>query len=366
LDESRNLETEIHRLIALAGPMPVAQYMDLCLYHPRLGYYTTHDPLGRGGDFTTAPEISQMFGELVGLWAAAVWRQMGAPENVRLIELGPGRGTLMADALRALQVVPAFRAAIVLHLVEISPALRQRQREMLQDPAVPVRWHTTLQEVPAGPAIIIANEFFDALPVHQAVKQADGWHERVVAVNAAGNFEFALAADRIPHIEPLLPTQVREAPVGAIYEWRNDATALELGRRAVQGPGAALVIDYGHTASAPGDTFQAVRQHAYADPLTELGLVDLTAHVDFQALAQAAESIGAAVHGPIEQGELLRRLGIDARAAALKAKATRPISAEIDVALARLTGGGRKGMGALFKALALTHPRLGPPPGFEV
>lgn len=360
-----SLEAELRRAIDIAGPMPVAQFMERCLFHPQHGYYLTRDPLGHSGDFITAPEISQMFGELIGIWAAAVWRQIGTPETVHLIELGPGRGTLMADALRAGHTVPDFGAAIVVHLVEISPALQERQRETLAAAAVPVHWHTTLQDVPAGPAIVIANEFFDALPVHQAVKQADGWHERVVTVNAAGNFAFALAADTVPNFDQVLPKQVREAPVGAIYEWRSDAVAFELGRRIAQGEGAALVIDYGHAMSALGDTLQAVREHDYADPLTAPGHVDLTAHVDFQALAQAAESIGAVPCGPVEQGEFLRRLGIESRAAALKANAARETAAEIEVALARLTGGGRKGMGVLFKALGLAHPRLGPLPGFE-
>ena len=174
MDDTVPLDAEIRRLISIAGPMPVAQYMSLCLTHPAHGYYTTRDPFGRAGDFTTAPEISQMFGELIGLWAAAVWRQMGSPENVRLVELGPGRGTMMLDMLRAAQVVPAFRAAIVGNLVEISPALQRRQRQTLEGLDVPLLWHASIHEVPEGPMILLANEFFDALPVHQAVKQDDG------------------------------------------------------------------------------------------------------------------------------------------------------------------------------------------------
>jgi len=365
MDEAHHLEAEIRRLIGLAGPMPVAEYMELCLFHPEHGYYLTRDPLGRSGDFTTAPEISQMFGELIGLWAADVWRQMGAPASVHLIELGPGRGTLMADAIRALKVAPDFRAAIEVHLVEISPALRQLQQEKLGPVVAPIHWHQALQDAPIDPAIIIANEFFDALPVHQAVKQPDGWHERLITIDAAGHFAYVAAADTIPHFEPVLPSQVREAPIGAIYEWRSDVTALELGRRIVQGGGAALVIDYGHATSATGDTFQAVRQHAYADPLVAPGLTDLTAHVDFQALADSAESMGAVAHGPVEQGEFLRRLGIESRAAALKVNAKREVAAEIEVAVARLTGGGRKGMGVLFKVLGLAHPKLGSLQGFN-
>ena len=183
-DEFSPLEREIRRLIGVAGPMPIAQYMRLCLTHPQHGYYINRDPLGAGGDFVTSPEISQMFGELIGLWMAAVWRQMGGPEDIRIIELGPGRGTLMHDALRAAKVVDGFRSAIVVHLVEISPALQQIQERRLADLDVPVLWHTTLDEVPAGASIVIANEFVDALPVHQAVKQDDGWHERAVGYRA--------------------------------------------------------------------------------------------------------------------------------------------------------------------------------------
>ena len=186
-DDDAPLESEIRRLIAVAGPMPVADYMRLCLSHPQHGYYINRDPLGARGDFITAPEISQMFGELIGMWLAAVWQQMGAPENVRLIELGPGRGTLMLDALRAARVVKGFREAIVLHLVEISPALQKLQQQRLEALDVPALWHATLEDVPGGPSLIIANEFIDALPVHQAVKQADGWHERVVEIGADGN-----------------------------------------------------------------------------------------------------------------------------------------------------------------------------------
>ena len=168
--EPTALESEIRRRIAVAGPMPVADYMRLCLTHPKHGYYINRDPLGSDGDFITAPEISQMFGELIGLWLAAVWRQMGAPENIRLIELGPGRGTLMLDALRAARVVKGFREAIVLHLVEISPALQKLQQQRLEALDAPALWHATLDDVPGGPSLIIANEFIDALPVHQAVK----------------------------------------------------------------------------------------------------------------------------------------------------------------------------------------------------
>jgi SAM-dependent MidA family methyltransferase len=363
-DDLPPLEAEIRRLISVAGPMPISQYMAACLTHPQHGYYMTRDPLGAAGDFITAPEISQMFGELIGLWAAAVWRQVGAPENIHLIELGPGRGTMMMDALRAAQVIPAFRRAIVAHLVEVSPALQQMQRQTLGQIDVPAQWHSALHKVPDGPAIILANEFFDALPVHQAVKQNDGWHERVVVIDADGNLALGLGSDPLPHFEPVVPEKLREAPVDSIYEWRADSVALEIGRRTRAG-GAALVIDYGHVHSDVGDTVQAVGGHSFADPLLAPGLVDLTAHVDFQSVAQAVESMGARVFGPVEQGAFLRRLGIETRAATLKTNAPAEKAGEIDAAVDRLTGSGARKMGVLFKVMAAADPKLGTLPGFE-
>jgi NADH dehydrogenase [ubiquinone] 1 alpha subcomplex assembly factor 7 len=364
-DERSPLEREIRRRIGVAGTMTVAEYMRLCLAHPAHGYYVGHDPLGAEGDFITAPEISQMFGELVGLWMAAVWQQMGAPENVRVIELGPGRGTLMFDALRAAKVVRGFRAAIVLHLVEISPALQKLQQTRLEELDVPTLWHTTLEEVPGGPGIIVANEFIDALPVHQAVKQADGWHERVVEIDGGGNLAFGLARDTLPHFEAALPRALRGCAAGSIFEWRPDNTALEIGRRVRGNGGAALILDYGHVQYALGDTLQAVAGHAYTDPLRAPGEADLTAHVDFEAQAQSAESIGGRIHGPVLQRDLLLALGIEQRAEALKAGASRDKALEIDRACARLTATGATGMGELFKALAIADPKLGPLPGFE-
>src|ERR1700691_2345641 len=244
-DERAPLESEIRRLIGIAGPMPIAEYMRLCLTHPQHGYYINRDPLGAGGDFVTSPEVSQMFGELVGLWMAAVWRQMGAPENVRIVELGPGRGTLMADAVRAAKTVKNFHAAIVLHLVEISPKLQEEQEKRLDGVGVPILWHAALADVPGGPGFIVANEFIDALPVHQAVRHADGWHERVVEVASNGHLVIGAARHPLTHFEAPLPRALRQSPVGSIYEWRSDAIALEIGRRARDG-GVALVIDYGH------------------------------------------------------------------------------------------------------------------------
>ena len=359
------LEIEIRRRIEAAGPMPVSEYMTLCLADPRHGYYVTRDPIGASGDFTTAPEVSQMFGELIGLWMVAVWKQLHEPENMRVIELGPGRGTMMVDALRAAKMVPAFGAAAVLHLVEISAPLQALQEQTLASLGMATFWHKTLTDVPTGPAIVLANEFFDALPVSQAVKMADGWHARAIGIGEQGALEFTVAPQPMPLFERMLPDAVRAAADGEIFEWRAGTEAMELGRRLMREPGVALVIDYGHAESAPGDTLQAVGQHAFADVLSGAGTVDLTAHVDFQALGRAVDGMGTESFGPIEQAEFLRRLGIQARAATLKANASPAMAAEIDGTLARLTGYGRTGMGSLFKAMAFAHPKFGTPPGFE-
>jgi NADH dehydrogenase [ubiquinone] 1 alpha subcomplex assembly factor 7 len=358
------LEAQIRRIIAVEGPMPLAQFMALALGHPVHGYYVTRDPFGARGDFVTAPEISQMFGELIGLWAAAVWNEMGRPRRVRLVELGPGRGTLMADALRAVRVAQEFRAALNVDLVEISPPLRRRQKQTLADCGLAVSWHAALSEVPEdGPLIVIANEFFDALPVHQAVRAADGWHERKVGLDEAGRFLLGLDPDPIPNFAAMLPDNLPPPSPGAVFEWRSDALVTELAGKLVRGGGAALIIDYGHFESAVGDTLQAVGRHHFAEVLQRPGEVDLSAHVDFAALARAAMRAGVRVLGPVVQRVFLRELGIETRAAMLKT-ASPGRRAEIDAALAWLTEAGPRGMGELFKVVALVDPKLGALPGF--
>jgi SAM-dependent MidA family methyltransferase len=360
------VEAEIRRIIATDGPIPVGHFMALCLGHPAHGYYLTRDPFGAAGDFITAPEISQMFGELIGLWAAAVWRQMGAPDTIRLVELGPGRGTLMADALRAAKVVPDFRAALRVDLVETSPVLRGRQQQTLAGGGVPLAWHQELADVPDiphVPLIVVANEFVDALPVDQVVRAADGWHQRMVGTGADGRLAFALHPEPLRDAGAIVPEHLRDAPVGALFEWRSDRLVTELARRVVRSGGAALVIDYGHLESAIGETLQAVMRHDFVDVLQTPGEADLTAHVDFSALSRAAGRAGAEVHGPLAQGEFLRRLGIGARAARLAERAAAAQAAPIQAAVRRLTGSGRDDMGELFKAMAVAAPGLGPLPG---
>jgi len=351
------LQPEIKKLIKTSGPMPVWRYMELCLTHPQHGYYVSRDPLGREGDFTTSPEVSQMFGELLGLWAASVWKAIDSPSVLRLIELGPGRGTMMADALRALRVLPPLYQSLSVHLVEINPVLREKQKAALSG-ARSIEWHDNIDEVPEGPAVILANEYFDVLPIHQVVKRETGWHERTVEIDSNGKLGFGFAAEPTPRFEVLLPPLVRAAPVGAVFEWRPDAEIMKIATRIRNQGGAALIIDYGHIRSDAGDTFQAIARHSFADPLKNPGQADVTAHVDFQALARAAEDIGARVHGPVPQGEFLQRLGIETRALGLMAKATHEVSEDISSALKRLIGGGRGGMGSMFKVLAVSEPNL--------
>jgi SAM-dependent MidA family methyltransferase len=348
------LEAEIRRMIEADGPMPFARYMELCLGHPQHGYYMTRDPFGVAGDFITAPEVSQMFGELIGAWAATVWRQMGAPADVKLIELGPGRGTLMADALRAAKALPEFLAAATVHLVETSPLLRERQQITLA--SARVQWHERIADVPEGPCIAIANEFVDALPVDQLVRDRDGWHLHMIG----------LVADRLALVvapDPLRRRVEGRAAPGAILELRQDAPVALLAQRVVRHGGAALIIDYGHAETAPGDTLQAVRAHRFADPLADPGAADLTTQVDFAALARTAQRAGAATQGPLGQGEFLRRLGIETRAARLKASATPQQAADVAAALERLTAADQ--MGELFKVLGIADPKLGALPGFD-
>jgi SAM-dependent MidA family methyltransferase len=363
VSDYQTASAEIRRLIRSAGPMPVSRYMELCLSHPQFGYYMTRDPLGREGDFTTAPEVSQMFGELLGLWAAAVWKSMGMPNPVRLIELGPGRGTMMADMLRAIRVLPSFYQAVTVHLVEINPALIAKQKEALHGFRSGVTWHDSIADLPDGPPIILANEYFDALPVHQAIRQQHGWHERVIMLNEHDQLVFGVAPEPLHRFDVLLPPLVRMAPVGAIFEWRPTQEIMRLARRVQEHRGAALIVDYGHVRSDAGDTFQAISRHSFADPLRNPGQADLTAHVDFQALALGAEDANARTHGPVEQGTFLKRLGIETRASTLMGKATPQMATDIAGALRRLTGTGRGEMGALFKVLGVSHSDMTSLPG---
>lgn len=350
----------LRRRIAADGPITVAAYMAEALGHPDHGYYITRDPLGRSGDFTTAPEISQMFGELLGLWCADVWLRLGRPHPVSWLELGPGRGTLMQDAWRATGAVPGFHDAVRLYLLETSPVLRRRQAAALAS-AKP-RWIDRLADLPGGPVLAIANEFFDALPIRQFQKTEAGWRERLIAWDEARARLCFVLAPREDPAEHLIPSSVRQASPGAIAEIcpTGISIAADLGHRIGSAGGGAVIVDYGPIAPAAGDSFQAVRGHAFADPLAQPGESDITAHVDFQTLARAASESGAVIDRLDTQRAFLMDLGIEQRAAALRANASSAQSAAIDTALHRLTGTPSDAMGALFKVLTLVSPGLAP------
>ena len=348
------------RRIAATGPMTLAEVMAEAALHPEHGYYATRDPLGAEGDFTTAPEITQMFGELVGLALAQAWLDRGRPEAVTLAELGPGRGTLMADLLRATAAVAGFRAAARVTLVEASPALRAAQAERLAD-AAPV-WADSPEALPEDrPLFLVANEFLDALPIRQFLRDPGGWRERMVTL-AEGRLAFALAP---PAPIAALDHRLDDTAPGEMVELCPALPAVvgELARRLAARGGCALVVDYGGWRSR-GDTLQAVRAHAAADPLAAPGEADLTAHVDFEAVVRAARTAGAEAWGPEPQGRWLERLGLGPRAEALARGL--PEGAARDSHLAayrRLTEPGQ--MGTVFQALALTSPQAAPPPGFS-
>ena len=341
--------------IAATGPLSLAEYMTICLHDPQAGYYATRPGLGAGGDFITAPLVSQMFGELIGLWAAACWQAQGAPPRFRLVEMGPGDGTLMADLLRAGATVPGFVEAADLWLVEVSRPLRDRQAERLS--TATAQWCDSLDQNPDGaPMILVANELLDCLPTRQFVRTPEGWAERMVGLDAAGDLTFGLAAP--------LPAKGRPGAVGAVFESSPAQAALgsQIGARLAADGGAALLIDYGPAAGEEGgDTFQALKGHQKVDPLACPGEADLTVHADFAAVAEAARAEGAEARPLLTQAEFLGRLGIEARASALAQ--SRPDRADqIGRQFERLTAQDQ--MGVLFKVLALHRPGF-IPPAFE-
>lgn len=339
----------LKNLIREKGPIDIAEFMGLALGHPAHGYYMKGDPFGARGDFTTAPEISQMFGEMVAAWIMDVWQQMGSPVFT-LLECGPGRGTLMADIMRATKNVPGFHDSAKVHLLEISPALRAMQAAALENYAP--EWHVNLETLPDRPMIVIANEFLDALPIRQLIHTADGWKERVVGI-ANGNFAFD--TKELPFNLPV------DAAEGAIFEISpvRSQFVTDLVKKL---NGAALIIDYGHSESGIGDTLQALKSHKYISPLEEVGNADLTTHVDFHAVKLAAEAAGAEVSGPVEQGAFLKDLGIGQRAEILTLRATPAQKFDIEKALQRLVDPSQ--MGSLFKVMGLTNGQNLSLPGF--
>ncbi|WP_375689517.1 class I SAM-dependent methyltransferase [Pseudooceanicola sp. LIPI14-2-Ac024] len=350
-----SLRDSLLRRIAAEGPMTLADYMRACLFDPDHGYYATRDPLGAAGDFTTAPEISQMYGEMLGLCLAQAWIDQCAPSPFTLAELGPGRGTLMADILRVVRAVPGFLDAADLHLVEASPTLRARQAEALAGHAP--TWHDTVDGLPDAPLFLVANEFFDALPIRQFRRDGTGWRETMVS--AEGEALRLALSPATPHAK--LAERLEDTDDGDIVELCQPAATMAqaIGQRIETHGGAALIVDYGDWRSL-GDTFQALRGHDHADPLADPGAADLTAHVDFEALARATPSAHSLL---TTQGVFLERLGITQRAERLAAGLSGDALASHVAAHRRLTHPAE--MGTLFKVLAFYPHTVAPPPGLE-
>ncbi len=349
----------LERRIAAEGPLRLDHYMAECLLHPAHGYYATRDPFGQAGDFITAPEISQMFGEMLGLALAQVWLDQGRPAPFLLVEPGPGRGTLMADVLRAIRAVPGMTEAAQVHLIEASPTLREVQRARLAGHRV--QWHDSLETLPEGPVFLLANEFLDALPIRQFERRGDAWAERQVGLDAQGAL--------VPGLAPPVPLaalahRLGDTRDGDIVEICPGAPAFvgQVAARIAARGGVAIFIDYGHWRSL-GDTFQALRAHRPESPFANPGEADLTAHVAFEPLTQAAQAAGAACSAMTPQGVLLERLGITGRAQALARNlAGSALEAHI-AAHRRLTH--PEEMGHLFQSLAVYPPLAPLPPGFD-
>lgn len=350
----------IQARIAVEGPLSVADYMSECLLHPTLGYYTTRDPFGTAGDFITAPEISQIFGEMIGLCLAQAWLDQGSPAAVTLAELGPGRGTLMADLLRAARIVPGFHAALDLHLVEASAVLRAKQAEVLAPLVAPARitWHDRPDTLPQAPLFLVANEFFDALPIRQFIRDGAGWSEKRVTM-AGEALSFGRSA---PSAQDALAHRLDDTKPGDLVEICPAAQPVmqQIAQRIADHGGAALIVDYGDWRSL-GDTLQALRGHAACDPLDAPGTADLTAHVDFEALLADLPCAHSKV---TPQGVFLERLGSAARAQALASKLSGPALDRHVSAYRRLTH--PQEMGTLFKVAALFPNAGAPPPGLEI
>ncbi|WP_430431589.1 class I SAM-dependent methyltransferase [Oceanicaulis sp.] len=347
------------------GSLSVAAYMAEALFHPMAGFYATKDPLGAANDFITAPEISQMFGELLGLWAAECWMQMGAPSRFELIELGPGTGRMMSDMLRAGRAAPGFLDAVHVTLVEASPALKMVQGQTLANAQVPIHWAKAFEKAPSGPAVVIGNEFLDCLPIRQAIRHQGQWRERVVTLHPEDEDRFGfglgpvLSEADVGYIAPAL----RQAEDGALVELRpGDQQQMEqLAGRFKRDPGYALFVDYGSSQPETGDTLQAIRAHQKVDPLDMPGTADLTAWVDFDRLLRLGLDAGLTAYGPMTQGAFLTELGIEQRAAVLAKSVDAAGQARLKRQMHRLVS--PEDMGALFKLAAFSSHGLPPAPG---
>jgi len=361
--ERTALEERLVALIRARGPITVADYMADALFHPQDGYYTSRSPIGADGDFTTAPEISQIFGELVGLWLVQAWTDMGSPPAFNLIELGPGRGVLMHDVLRAARLRPSFLDAAHVWLVETSGRMRLEQRRRLKDTGAQIDWADRFADAPPAPTLLVANEFFDCLPIRQFVRGSTSWRERLIGLSPDGaGLEFVEA--RTPP-EPSLDLPPKDdVAVGAIYELGEAAetAAEEIARALAERGGRALLIDYGHLHDGFGETLQAVRRHAYWPVLASPGAADITAHVNFERLTRAAFNAGSCAHGPVPQGAFLERLGLPFRLERLSAGKPPEEVATLHRGALRLSSPSQ--MGELFKAFCISGPGLPAPAGF--
>lgn len=349
----KRLHERLIEQIRSDGPMPVSVFMTTCLLDPTDGYYTTTQPFGAQGDFITAPEISQMFGELIGLWALNAWQQQGEPKPFILVEAGPGRGTLMADMMRATAAHPTFHTAMNIVLIEASPQLRTSQKNALTAYADKISWIDTIDALPNAHTFFIANEFLDALPLRQAVKTPNGWCERCIGISENGDMNFVAGSTQIDI--SILPQDHENAEIGAVFEFApaREAVAETLGAHLKAHGGLGLFIDYGHTKSAVGDTLQAMRKHAFASIFDQPGNADITSHVDFEAVTQAATASGAHCFAATTQGEFLLALGLVHRAGTLgagKDEATRDM---LRASVQRLAGNRPNDMGDLFKVVCL-------------
>lgn len=375
-----SLESLIKEQIRAGGAITIADYMTLALSHPEYGYYMKRDPLGKEGDFTTSPEISQIFGEIIGGWLAHQWQSLGSPEEVALVELGAGRGTLMADILRATKNVTGFHTAISVHIVEISPTLRQKQWKTLAGKHERIEWHDNMDSIPQLPLLLVANEFFDALPIRQFIRKKDGWHELMVGLMDG---ELAFATSESSAILPIsiMPSDSMLEDLGGILtnkekdEWRNInkeqvietcepaiMVVRQISEHIAKNDGAALIIDYGYTEGSKGNTLQAVRYHAYHPVLNNVGDADLTAHVDFLALIQAAQSESVNVHGVVPQGAFLMRLGAGERTTTLCKISNHEQQQSLISGLNRIASPTE--MGELFKVMAITSKKITKAEGF--
>ena len=355
---SSPLAQKIKALIRATGPISVTDYFSMCLADPRYGYYRTREPFGTAGDFITAPEISQLFGEMVGIFMVHAWQRHGSPSGVQLVEIGPGRGTMMADMLRVIsRLSPQMFDDMTVHLVETSERLRGIQRVTLEAYSTKVQWHDSFENVSDGFTLIAANELFDAIPIRQFVKTPTGFRERLVGLDADDELTFTVG---VATLDPQILPVGSPPPDGTIFELApaRQAVMLALCERLRQSGGTALIIDYGHMVTGFGDTLQVLRAHEYDPPLAHPGEADLTSHVDFEDLARVAVGAGVHLNGGLRQGDFLYGLGLAERAAALARDKEPAAQKLVAAAVDRLAGEGAGKMGELFKVIAVSSPAL--------